>query len=236
MREVTAGHLDRIEAFDGSLNSIVTLNPNALSEAAELDASRSESGPLHGVPVVVKDNIRTAGIATAFGSAAFGDHVPDTDATLVTALRRAGAVIIGKTTMPDFAVSWHGHSSRSGHTRNPYDDSRDTGGSSSGSAAAVAANFAVAGVGTDTGGSIRVPASFCGLVGIRPTVGSVSRHGILGLVRDQDTPGPLARSVADAAALLDARTGWDPRDPYTAMPANVRRRSSAAEMVPGALP
>ncbi len=233
VHEVTARHLDRIDALDGALNSVVTLNPHALREAAELDTSRSEPGPLHGVPVVVKDNIGTAGLATAFGSAAFGDHVPDTDATLVTALRRAGAIILGKTAMPDFATSWHGHSSRSGRTRNPHDVARDPGGSSSGSAAAVAANFAVAGVGTDTGGSIRVPASFCGLVGIRPTVGAVSRHGILGLVRDQDTPGPLARSVADAAALLDVMTGWDPRDPYTAMPA--QRRSPVDRLVPGAL-
>lgn len=233
VHDVIARHLDRIEAFDGALNSIVTLNPHALREAAGLDASRSERGPLYGVPVVVKDNIGTAGIATAFGSVAFAEHVPDADATLVTALRRAGAIILGKTAMPDFAVSWHGHSSRSGHTRNPYDDSRDPGGSSSGSAAAVAANFAVAGVGTDTGGSIRVPASFCGLVGIRPTVGAVSRHGLLALVRDQDTPGPLARSVADAGALLEVMTGWDPRDPYTAVPA--RRRSSTGGLVPGAL-
>jgi hypothetical protein len=139
VREVTARHLDRIEAFDGALDAVVTLNPHALREAAELDASRSGPGPLHGVPVVVKDNIGTAGIATAFGSAVFGDHVPDADATLVTALRRADAIILGKTATPDFAASWHGHSSRSGRTRNLYAVARDPGGSSSGSAAAVAA-------------------------------------------------------------------------------------------------
>ncbi|MFC8217976.1 amidase family protein [Streptomyces sp. NPDC057362] len=122
-----------------------------------------------------------------------------------------------KTALPDFAMSWHGHSSRSGVTRNPYDLSRDPGGSGSGLAAAVAAGLAMAGVGTDTGGSIRVPAFFCGLVGIRPTVGLVSRHGVTALVREQDSPGPLARSVADAATLLEAMTGWDPDDPVTAL-------------------
>ncbi|MFJ5991401.1 amidase [Lentzea sp. NPDC092896] len=235
VHEVVARHLDRIEALDGTLNAVVTLNPHALSEAAALDASRSEVGPLHGIPVVVKDNIATAGIATAVGSVALCKHVPDTDATVVTVLRRSGAIILGKTAMPDFAVSWHGHSSRSGYTRNPYDVSRDPGGSSSGTAAAVAANLAAAGIGTDTGGSIRVPASFCGLVGIRPTVGAVSRHGIVSLVREQDTPGPLARSVADAAALLDVMTAWDPHDPSTAGPAHARRGSAAAALVPGAL-
>lgn len=129
-------------------------------------------------------------------------------------------------------MSWHGHSSRSGVTRNPYDLSRDPGGSSSGTAAAVAVGLAMAGVGTDTGGSIRVPAFFCGLVGIRPTVGLVSRHGVTALVREQDSPGPLARSVADAATLLEVMTGWDPDDPVTALANLPPHRLTAHDPLP----
>ena len=234
--EIVAEHLDRIQAVDPRLNAVVTLNPEAADDAARMDAPSTPRGPLYGVPILVKDNVETAGIATAFGSAALAGHVPATDAHLVTLLRNAGAVILGKTTLPDFAMSWHGHSSRSGITGNPYDLSRDPGGSSSGTAAGVAAGLAVAGVGTDTGGSIRVPASLCGLVGIRPSVGLVSRHGVAALVREQDTPGPLARSVADAAALLDVMADWDPRDPATALPAMARQSGTFRDrLVPGAL-
>jgi amidase len=119
--------------------------------------------------------------------------------------------------MPDFAASWHGHSSRSGVTRNPHDPRRDPGGSSGGTAAAVAAGLGVAGVGTDTGGSVRVPASFCGVVGLRPTPGLVGRAGVLPLIADQDSPGPIARTVSDAAVLLDVIVGWDEADPTTAV-------------------
>ncbi|MEY9838017.1 amidase [Streptacidiphilus sp. EB103A] len=234
--EIVAAYLDRIRAVDPSLNAVTVLNPAALDDAAHLDAAGAPRGPLHGVPVLVKDNIQTSGIETAFGSAALAGYVPAADAHLVTLLRNAGAVILGKTTLPDFAMSWHGHSSFSGITRNPYDLSRDPGGSSSGSAAAVGAGLAVAGVGTDTGGSIRVPASFCGLVGIRPTVGLISRHGVAALVHEQDTPGPLARSVADAAAMLDAMAGWDHRDPATALPVLGRQGGAFRDqLVPGAL-
>ena len=234
--EIVAAHLDRIHAIDSYLNAVVTLNPAAMDDAARLDTASMVRGPLHGVPILVKDNVETAGIATAFGSAALSNHLPSTDAHLVTRLRKAGAVILGKTTMPDFAMSWHGHSSRSGITRNPYDLSRDPGGSSSGTAAAVGASLAIAGIGTDTGGSIRIPASFCGLVGIRPTVGLVSRHGVAALVREQDSPGPLARSVADAAALLDAMAGWDRRDPFTSLPAMARQDGTFCDrLMPGAL-
>ncbi|MEU2353475.1 amidase [Streptomyces misionensis] len=234
--EIVAAHLKRIEDLDTQLNSVVTLNRAAMDDAARLDAGTTPRGTLFGVPVLLKDNIDTAGIATASGSAALAAHVPAADAHLVVRLREAGAVILAKTTLPDFAMSWHGHSSRSGVTRNPYDLSRDPGGSSSGTGAAVAAGLAMAGVGTDTGGSIRVPASFCGLVGIRPTVGLVSRHGVTALVREQDSPGPLARSVADAATLLDAMTGWDPDDPVTAL-ANLppHRRTAQDPLPPEAL-
>ncbi|MGK7229454.1 amidase [Streptomyces hygroscopicus] len=230
--EIVAAHLKRIEALDPQLNSVVTLNRAAMDDAARLDAGTTPRGPLFGVPVVIKDNIDTAGIATASGSAALAAHVPAADAHLVVRLREAGAVILAKTALPDFAMSWHGHSSRSGVTRNPYDLSRDPGGSSSGTGAAVAAGLAMAGVGTDTGGSIRVPASFCGLVGIRPTVGLVSRHGVTALVREQDSPGPLARTVADAAILLEAMTGWDPDDPVTALAALPPHRRTAQDPLP----
>ncbi|WP_344597693.1 amidase [Streptomyces violaceusniger] len=234
--EIVAAHLKRIEALDPQLNSVVTLNRAAMDDAARIDAGTTPRGTLFGVPVVLKDNIDTAGIATASGSAALAAHVPAADAHLVVRLREAGAVILAKTALPDFAMSWHGHSSRSGVTRNPYDLSRDPGGSSSGTGAAVAAGLAMAGVGTDTGGSIRVPASFCGLAGIRPTVGLVSRHGVTALVREQDSPGPLARSVADAATLLEAMTGWDPDDPVTAL-ANLppHRRTAQDPLPPEAL-
>lgn len=233
--EVIARHLGRIETHDTTVNSIVTINPRAADDAARLDEHRERTGklrgPLHGIPVVIKDNIDVAGLATAFGSAAFAEHVATSDAGLVTRLKEAGAVVLGKTAMPDFAVSWHGHSSRSGITRNPYDTARDPGGSSSGSAAAVAAEFAVAGIGTDTGGSIRVPAALCGLVGLRPSVGLVSRAGTAALVCDQDSPGPMARCVADVATLLDVLAGWDRRDPYTALPSVTRGTATFSEHI-----
>lgn len=222
-RELAEAHLDRIARLDPSIAAIVTLNPDALAEAEHLDRDQAGNGkfvgPLHGVPVVVKDIFETAGLATSFGCSAVADYVPATDAAAVGRLRAAGAVVLAKTSMPDFAASWHGHSSRSGVTRNPHNLARDPGGSSSGTAAAVAAGFAVAGLGSDTGGSIRVPASFCGLVGLRTTPGVISRAGTCALVVEQDVPGPMARTVADAALLLDAMAGWDPADPYTAIPA-----------------
>jgi amidase len=235
---LTRAHLDRIATIDAVLNSIVTgAGDAALQRARELDAdfaaSRHFAGPLHGVPVVVKDVFETAGVATAFGSAAFDGYVPTVDATAVARLKRAGAIVIGKTAMPDFAASWHGHSSRSGITRNPYDLSRDPGGSSGGTAVAVAAGLAVAGIGTDTGGSIRVPASFCGLVGLRPTPGLISRAGAMPLVKEQDSPGPMTRTVTDAALLLDVLAGGDP---LTASDSGARRPLSyTATLARGAL-
>jgi amidase len=238
---LTRAHLNRIATVDAVLNSIVTgTGDAALQRARELDADfaayRPFAGPLHGVPVVVKDVFETAGVATAFGSAAFDGYVPTVDATVVARLKRAGAIVIGKTAMPDFAASWHGHSSRSGITRNPYDLSRDPGGSSGGTAVAVAAGLAVAGIGTDTGGSIRVPASFCGLVGLRPTPGLISRAGAMPLVSEQDSPGPMTRTVTDAALLLDVLAGRDPGDPLTASDSGARRPLSyTAALARGAL-
>jgi amidase len=237
--QLTRHHLERIADLDGTLNAMVTLDDGALRTARRLDdefsSRRTLVGPLHGIPVVVKDNFETVGMATSFGSVAFSSYVPGQDATVVARLRNAGAVVIGKTTMPDFAASWHGHSSRSGITRNPHDPRRDPGGSSGGTAAAVAAGFGVAGVGTDTGGSIRIPASFCGVVGLRPTPGMVSRTGVIPLIGDQDSPGPIARTVSDAAVLLDVMAGWDDTDPATASGYQRSPCHYAESLAPGAL-
>jgi amidase len=221
-RQLVQSYIDRIEAYDRkgpALNSIVTVNPNALAEADRLDDLLSHTGtfmgPLHGIPVVVKDQAETKGIVTTFGSIALDGYVPRHDATAIARLKDAGAIILAKTSMPDFATSWFGFSSKSGETKNPYALERDPGGSSSGTGAAVAANLAAVGIGEDTGGSIRVPASFNNLVGVRVTPGLISRAGMSPLVIFQDTAGPMTRTVTDAAIVLDALVGYDPKDPYT---------------------
>ena len=154
---------------------------------------------------------------TAFGSEACKEYRPERNATLVSRLKDAGAVILGKTTMPDWAASWFSTSSLSDTTKNPFDLSRDPGGSSSGSGAAVASGMAIAAIGGDTGGSIRLPSSFCRLVGVRVTPGRISRDGMSALVTPQDTPGPMVKSVEDAAKILDVLVGFDERDPYTSV-------------------
>lgn len=221
--EIVAGYLARIEAYDRSgptINSIVTVNPHAQAEAARLDAAFAQSGtlsgPLHGVPVVVKDQVETAGIMTTFGSIALDGYIPDTDATAITKLRAAGAIILAKTAMPDFATSWFGYSSKVGTTKNPYELGHDPGGSSGGTGAAVAANLGAIGIGEDTGGSIRLPSSFDNLVGLKVTPGLISRAGMSPLVVFQDSAGPMCRTVTDAAKLLEVLAGFDPADPYTA--------------------
>ena len=202
-----------------ALNAFVVLNPNALAEAKQLDAAFAKSGKfvgaLHGIPIAVKDQAETRGIETSFGSIALKGYVPDQDATIVTKIKQAGAIILGKTTMPDFAASWYGYGSVHGETKDPYALERDPGGSSAGSGVAVAANLATVGIGEDTGGSIRLPASANNLVGVRVTSGLISRAGLSPLVVFQDTAGPLARTVADAAILLDVLVGYDPKDKYT---------------------
>jgi len=220
--ELVQAYLDRISAYDQSgpaLNSFVKLNPSALDEAAALDAKLAQAGKLvgalHGIPVAVKDQAETKGIETRFGSVALSGYVPEQDATIVAKMKAAGAIILGKTAMPDFATSWFGYSSVNGETKNPYDLERDPGGSSAGTGAAIAANFATVGIGEDTGGSIRLPSSFNNLVGVRVTPGLISRSGLSPLVVFQDTAGPMGRSVTDTAILLDALVGYDPKDPYT---------------------
>jgi amidase len=219
---VVQAYLDRIAAFDQkgpALNAFAALNPRARDEARQLDRKLTETGalvgPLHGIPIAVKDQAETAGIPTCFGSIALKGYVPTEDATIVAKLKAAGAIIIGKTTLPDFATSWFGYSSATGETRNPYDLARDPGGSSAGTGAAIAANLATVGIGEDTGGSIRLPASFNNLVGVRVTPGLISRAGLSPLVVFQDTAGPMGRTVVDTAHVLDAVVGFDPRDPYT---------------------
>ena len=220
-------YLARIAALDKSgpkLNSIIELNPDALTIAAALDAERKATGPrgpLHGIPVLLKDNIATADkMQTTAGSLALVGMKPPRDATLVARLRAAGAVILGKTNLSEWANmrstrSTSGWSARGGLTLNPYALDRNTSGSSSGSGSSVAASLAAVAVGTETDGSITSPASVAGLVGIKPTVGLVSRAGIIPIAHSQDTAGPMARTVADAAALLGVLAGSDKRDAAT---------------------
>ena len=218
-RALVNAYLKRIKRIDQggpTLNSVVVTNGGALAQAAALDDAYARhgrlQGPLHGIPVLLKDNIDTCDLPTSYGSVAFAAHQPARDASVVARLRAAGAIVLGKTSLPDFATSWWAYSSRSGETKNPYDPARDPGGSSAGTGAAIAANLACVGLGTDCGGSVRVPASHCNLVGIRSTPGVVSRAGSSPLVSWQDTVGPMARTVRDAVTVFDAIAGYDPQD------------------------
>jgi Asp-tRNA(Asn)/Glu-tRNA(Gln) amidotransferase A subunit family amidase len=219
--ELVDFYLARIAAYDKSgpkLNALIRVNPAARAEAAALDAERADSGPrgsLHGIPVVLKDNIGTADMPTTAGSLALKGFVPAEDAFQARKLREAGAIIIAKTNLFEFALGWTTVSSLGGQTLNPYDLSRDPGGSSGGTAAAVTANLAAAGLGTDTCGSIRLPAAHSDLYGLRPTSGLSSRAGVIPFSTTLDAVGPLARSVVDLAIMLDATVGRDPADPMT---------------------
>jgi len=220
-RAVTQFHLDRIAAYDKRgplINAIITVNPKALDEADRIDAALRSSGtlvgPLHGIPVIVKDNIDVAGLPMTSGFQGWKNYYPPEDAPLVKSIRNAGGIILAKASLSEFArgTGDNINSVIPGYTRNPYNTAFATGGSSGGTGAAVAASFAVVGVGTDTLGSIRMPSAFNALVGLRPTVGLVSRTGIVPLNSIRDTAGPMARSVADLAILLDAIVGGDPHD------------------------
>jgi amidase len=226
-RQLVELYTQRIEAIDRqgpTLRSIIELNPDALSIADGLDAARKAGrvrGPLHGIPVVIKDNIDTADrMMTTAGSLALEGSIAPRDAFVVERLREAGAVILGKTNLSEWAnfrstKSTSGWSARGGQVRNPYVLDRNPCGSSSGSGVAVAANLAAAAVGTETDGSIVCPSAANGIVGLKPTVGLVSRSGIIPISKTQDTAGPMTRTVADAAVLLTAMTGVDERDPAT---------------------
>ncbi|MFM1943641.1 MAG: amidase [Verrucomicrobiota bacterium] len=216
--------ITRMDRVEGGVNSVIELNPDALAMSRALDEERLERGvrgALHGVPVLIKDNIDTHDrMLTTAGSLALEGSVPVRDAFVVERLREAGAVILGKANLSEWANfrgsrSISGWSGRGGQTRNPYVLDRSPSGSSSGSAAAVSANFCMVAVGTETNGSIVSPSSYCGVVGIKPTVGLVSRSGIIPISSSQDTAGPIARCVADAAVLLGAMVGEDSRDAAT---------------------
>jgi amidase len=226
-RSIAEKYLARIEETDRrgtTLGSVIELNPDAIAIAEALDAERKSKGargPLHGIPVLLKDNIDTADkMMTTAGSLALSGSRPAVDAFLVTRLREAGAVILGKTNLSEWANfrstrSTSGWSGRGGQCRNPYALDRNPSGSSSGSGAAVAANLTAVAVGTETDGSIVSPAASCSIVGIKPTIGLVSRSGVVPIAHSQDTAGPMARTVADAAILLGAMTGIDARDRAT---------------------
>ena len=213
-REITAACLGRIEKLDGELNAFLRINPRAEREADEADRRLAEGrgGPLTGIPVAVKDNLNTAGLETTCASKILDGFVPLRDATAVARLREAGVVILGKTNMDEFAMGSSTENSAYGATRNPWDRERVPGGSSGGSAVAVAAGMAPLALGSDTGGSIRQPAALCGVVGLKPTYGRVSRSGLVAFGSSLDQIGPLSREVADAARLLQVIAGADPRD------------------------
>jgi amidase len=217
--EVLEAHLARIDAVNPQVNAIVTLVPErALAEAAELDARAAHGEPLgllHGLPVAVKDLMDTAGILTTYGSPIHADHVPERDALIVTRLRAAGAVVIGKTNTPEFGAGSHTFNEVFGPTRNPYDLGRSVGGSSGGAAAALAAGMVPIADGSDLGGSVRNPASFCNVVGLRPSPGRVASTRPGNAWDPMSLLGPMARSVDDAALLLAAIAGPDPRAPLS---------------------
>jgi amidase len=221
--ELVQMYLNRIAAYDDSgpaINTLITVNPDALAIAAELDAARESGmilGPLHGIPIILKDNYDTVDLPTTAGSAVLTGAIPPDDAFVVQRLREAGAIILGKANMSEFAASYGrlGYSSLGGLTLNPYNLQRNASGSSSGTAAAIAANLATLGTGSDTAGSVRGPASVSGLVGIKPTLGLISRDGIIPLTLSFDVAGPMTRTVTDAAILLGVMASSDPADPTT---------------------
>ena len=222
-RRLVQHYVDRIQAYDKrgpALNSLITLNPNAFAVADSLDARFRRSGltgPLHGIPVIVKDNYDTRDLPTTAGSLTLAGSIPPDDALQVRRLREAGAIVLAKSNMAEFAFTPYETvgSMLPGYTKNPYVLDRTTAGSSGGTAAAVAANFGAVGLGTDTGNSIRGPSSHTALVGIRSTMGLTSRDGVIPLYLDRDIGGPMARTVADAVAVFDVIAGYDPADPVT---------------------
>jgi len=220
--ELTKFYLDRIEEYDKKgpkLNSIVTINSNAIDDAIRLDEDRKTKGKysnLHGIPIVVKDNLNTFDMPTTASSVLLAENRPSNDAFIVNKLRAAGAVILAKTNLSEFACHGFTDGTLMGQTLNPYDLTRTPGGSSGGTGTAVAANFATAGLGTDTVNSVRSPASATNLVGFRPSTGLLSRGGIIPVTETQDTAGVLTRSVSDAAILLDICVGFDPEDKVSA--------------------
>jgi aspartyl-tRNA(Asn)/glutamyl-tRNA(Gln) amidotransferase subunit A len=215
--EVVEAYVERIDRVDARLHAYLTVcreeARRAAREAEQAIVRGQYRGPLHGIPFAVKDQLATRGLRTTAGSPIFAERVIDEDATVIVRLQQAGAILLGKLNMTEFGTT--GFSHQFATPRNPWDLARYTGGSSSGSGAATAAGLCATALGEDTGGSIRFPAAWCGLVGLRPSWGRVSRHGLIPGVWSMDTLGPLSRSVADCAMTLAAIAGYDPKDPYT---------------------
>ncbi|CAG2159867.1 amidase family protein [Cupriavidus numazuensis] len=242
-RQLVQSYLDRIAAYDKNgpgINSVLQLNPHALAEADRLDAQAAASpsvplASLHGIPVLIKDNIECAGMETTAGASCLQGNLAVDDAFIVRRLRQAGAIVLAKTNLHELASGGETVSTLGGQTLNPYDLTRTPGGSSGGTAAGIAANFGLLGIGTDGINSIRSPASANNLVGLRPTMGLVSRTGLVPCGLTQDTIGPITRTVADAALLLDVIAGYDPADPTTNAAAPHIPRSYTDELNPDAL-
>ena len=218
--ELTRAHLDRIERTDSSLNSFITITAETALESAKTAereiAGGGYRGALHGIPVGLKDLYYTRGVRTTVGSRILRDFVPDYDAAVTEEFREAGAILLGKLQMHEFALGATSVNPHYGPARNPWDTSRITGGSSGGSASSVAAGQCMAALGSDTGGSVRIPSGLCGIVGMKPTFGRVSRRGVHPLSWSLDTVGPMTRTVVDSALVLNAIAGYDPSDPSAA--------------------
>src|SRR3989442_3743305 len=214
--QLTEACLARIETYNPKLNAFITvMREQAMVQARELEVEQRSGklrSPLHGIPIALKDNVDTAGVRTTAASAVFDDRVPDVDAEATRRLKTAGAILIGKTNLHEFAMGGTNATSYYGPVRNPWALDRNPGGSSGGSAAAVSASLCFGALGTDTGGSIRTPASFCGIVGLKPTYGLVSIRGIIPLTLSLDHCGPMTRTVEDTAMLLNVLAGYDRLD------------------------
>ena len=233
--EVTEAYLDRIESLNDRIRAYLTVTADIARQAArdcEAEiAAGNYRGPMHGIPVAVKDQMYTEGVRTTIGTPVFDEFVPEYDATVVARLKQAGAVLLGKLNMTEFATTALSH--QFDPPRNPWDLERSCGGSSSGSGGATAAFMAAATLGEDTGGSVRCPAAWCGLAGLRPTWGLVSRYGVAPGVRAMDTVGPIARTVEDCAIVLQAIAGHDPSDRLTSQEAPPDYRSALTGDVAG---
>ncbi len=231
-RELVAFFLERIDRWNGQINAMISVDrERAIETADRCDAMRSRGEllpPLHGVPIAVKDNLCTRSSTTTCGSRMLQHYVSPFDAQVVSQLRHAGAILIGKTNLDEFAMGGSTETSVFGPSRNPWDNERTCGGSSGGSAATVAAGFASAAIGTDTGGSIRQPASFCGVCGLKPTYGRVSRYGLIAYGSSLDVAGPFAHTIQDIATILECIAGHDPRD-STSIPTAVPDYTNACQ-------
>ncbi len=237
--ELVAAHLSRLERLDPTLGSTITVTREiGLAQAREAEAEIGLGryrGPLHGIPITYKDNVATAGVRTTAASRVLRDWIPDQDASVVNRLRDAGAVMIGKSALSEFTFA--GGSTPNDFVkapRNPWNLAHQAGGSSNGSAVAVAAGLAMASVGSDSGGSIRIPAAFCGVTGFKPTYGRISKAGVIPLSYSMDHLGPITRSVEDSALMLDAMCGADPKDATTLAAPPPLGHSRGAWPCPGA--